>query len=109
MCAINTGIQYDRERMDKTFRRAWPGTVARNVPTGLTWHKDLQDLGDLDRPVRAQELQTLIKEKAALQLGTLSGRNHSLEAQVDETGYIWPMVHSGSRRTGLHIANYYHQ
>jgi tRNA-splicing ligase RtcB (3'-phosphate/5'-hydroxy nucleic acid ligase) len=30
-----------------------------------------------------------------------------MEAQVDESGYIWLMVHSGSRHTGLRIANYY--
>lgn len=109
MCAINTGIQYDRERMDKTFWRAWSGNVARNVPTGFSWHKDAQDLGELDRLLRAAELQALIKDKAALQLGTLGGGNHFLEAQVDEDNNIWLMVHSGSRHTGLRIANFYHQ
>lgn len=109
MCAINTGIQYHRERMDKTFWRAWSVNVARNVPTGFTWHKDAQVLGALDRSLRATELQPLVTEKAALQLGTLGGGNHFLEAQVDEAGYIWLMVHSGSRHTGLRIANYYHQ
>ena len=109
MCAINTGIQYDRERMDKNFWRAWSCNVARNVPTGFTWHKDAQDLGALDRPLYATDLQSLIQDKAAFQLGTLGGGNHFLEAQYDEAGYIWLMVHSGSRHTGLRIANYYHQ
>jgi tRNA-splicing ligase RtcB len=83
MCAINTGIKYDRERMDKTFWRAWAGQVGRNVPTGFSWHKDAQDLRDLDRPLRATELQPLVTEKASYQLGTLGGGNHFLEAQVD--------------------------
>jgi len=109
MCAINTGIQYDRERMDKNFWRTWSGNVARNVPTGFTWHKDAQDLSALDRPLHATDIQPLIKDKAAFQLGTLGGGNHFLEAQYDEDGYIWLMVHSGSRHTGLRIANYYHQ
>ncbi len=109
MCAINTGIQYDRERMDKTFWRSWSGNIARNVPTGFSWHKDPQELGVLDRALRATELQPLIKDKAAFQLGTLGGGNHFLEAQVDENNDIWLMVHSGSRHTGLRIANYYHQ
>ncbi len=109
MCAINTGIKYDRDRMDKTFWRAWSGNVARNVPTGFTWHKDPQDLGVLDRALRATELQSLINDKAAFQLGTLGGGNHFLEAQYDEAGSIWLMVHSGSRHTGLRIANYYHK
>jgi tRNA-splicing ligase RtcB len=109
MCAINTGIQYDRERMDKNFWRAWSGNVARNVPTGFTWHKDARDLGALDQALRATELQQIIKDKAAFQLGTLGGGNHFLEAQVDKNNNIWLMVHSGSRHTGLRIANYYHQ
>lgn len=107
--AYSTGIKYDRERMDKNFWRAWSGDVARNVPTGFSWHKDPQNLGDLDRPLRATELQRLLQDKAALQLGTLGGGNHFLEAQYDEDGYIWFMVHSGSRHTGLRLANYYQQ
>jgi tRNA-splicing ligase RtcB (3'-phosphate/5'-hydroxy nucleic acid ligase) len=107
MVAYSTRIKYDRERMDKTFWRAWSGNVARNVPTGFSWHKDSQDLGELDRPLRAAELQQLIKDKAAFQLGTLGGGNHFMEAQYDEDDYIWLMVHSGSRHTGLRLANYY--
>jgi tRNA-splicing ligase RtcB len=64
-------------------------------------------LGELDRPLRAAELQQLIKDKAAFQLGTLGGGNHFMEAQHDEDDYIWLMVHSGSRHTGLRLANYY--
>jgi tRNA-splicing ligase RtcB len=81
--------------------------VAREVPTGFSWHKASQKLGVLDRTLRASSLQHLLKEKAAVQLGTLGGGNHFLEAQVDQDGGIWLMVHSGSRNTGLQIANYY--
>jgi tRNA-splicing ligase RtcB len=107
MCAMNTGIRLDRERMDKTFWRSWAGQVSRDVPTGFTWHRSPQKLGDLDRKLRASSLQRLIREKAAVQLGTLGGGNHFLEAQVDDDGSIWLMVHSGSRNTGLRIANHY--
>jgi tRNA-splicing ligase RtcB len=108
VCAVNTGIAYDRERMDKLFWRDWSGRVARNVPTGFGVHKQAQPLGPLDRQLHAAELQPLLKEKAAHQLGTLGGGNHFLEAQYDESDTIWLMVHSGSRHTGLRIAGYYH-
>jgi len=107
--AIQTGIPLDRGRMDQRFWRDWAGQVSRDVPTGFSWHKTPQDLGALDRPLRASSLQHLIREKAAVQLGTLGGGNHFLEAQVDEDGEIWLMVHSGSRNTGLQIANYYNR
>jgi tRNA-splicing ligase RtcB (3'-phosphate/5'-hydroxy nucleic acid ligase) len=109
--AIQTGIPYDRERMGmglgKNFWREWSGQVAREVPTGFSWHKAPQKLGALDRKLRASSLQHLVREKAAVQLGTLGGGNHFLEAQVDQDGGIWLMVHSGSRNTGLQIANFY--
>ena len=44
-----------------------------------------------------------------MQIGTLGGGNHFLEAQVDEDDGIWFMVHSGSRHTGLRIAGHYNQ
>lgn len=107
MCAIDTGVPYDRERMDRNFWRHWSGAVARNVPTGFSTHRSPQDLGELDRPLRAKNLQPLLRDKAAVQIGTLGGGNHFLEAQVDERGIIWLMVHSGSRHTGLRIATHY--
>lgn len=109
MCAVNTGVALDRARMDKRFWRAWAGQVARDVPTGFSWHETPQALGELDRELKAASLQRFITEKAAVQLGTLGGGNHFLEAQVDETGLVWLMVHSGSRNTGLQIANHYHK
>jgi tRNA-splicing ligase RtcB len=107
--AIQTGIPLDPGRMGQRFWREWAGQVARDVPTGFAWHKAPQKLGALDRKLRASSLQRLIREKAAVQLGTLGGGNHFLEAQVDEDGEIWLMVHSGSRNTGLQIANHYNR
>ncbi len=109
MCAINTGIKYDRNRMDKSFWRGWAGQVTRDVPTGFSVHRTSQRLGELDRPLRAKRLQQLVAQKAAVQLGTLGGGNHFLEAQFDENDTLWLMVHSGSRHTGLRIADHYHK
>lgn len=107
MCAVNTGIQLTGG-MDRTFWRAWGGQVMRAVPTGPSMHTGSQRLGDLDRPLRARSLQSLVDTRATKQLGTLGGGNHFMEAQVDEDNRIWLMVHSGSRHTGLRIANHYH-
>jgi tRNA-splicing ligase RtcB len=109
MCAVNTGIRLEPKRHDKKFWRAWMGDVQRDVPSGFGTHRTDQPLGDLDRPLRAAGLQSLMQSKANRQIGTLGGGNHFLEAQVDEEGSIWLMVHSGSRHTGLRIANDYHK
>lgn len=107
MCAVNTGVRHTEE-MGREFWRDWSGRVMRAVPTGFSAHKNPQNMGDLDRPLRARSLQSLVHTKAAHQLGTLGGGNHFMEAQLDEEDRIWLMVHSGSRHTGLRIANHYH-
>jgi tRNA-splicing ligase RtcB (3'-phosphate/5'-hydroxy nucleic acid ligase) len=109
MCAVNTGVRLDRGRMDRSFWRNWMGQVQRDVPTGFGAHKSAQDLGELDRPLRATSLQKLLADKARFQIGTLGGGNHFMEAQVDQDGMIWLMVHSGSRHTGLRIADFYNR
>lgn len=109
MSAIATGVRLEVATMDKTFWRTWSGALRRNVPTGFETHKKAQPLGDLDRPLRATSLQPLVNERGAKQLGTLGGGNHFLEAQADEDGQIWLMVHSGSRHTGLRIARHYQE
>lgn len=107
--AIQTGVHYDRERMDQRFWREWGGQVNRDIPTGFQSHKSPEPLGALDQSLRASSLQALVRERAAFQLGTLGGGNHFLEALVDEDDELWLMVHSGSRHTGLRIAEHYNQ
>jgi tRNA-splicing ligase RtcB len=109
MCAVNTGVRLDRGRMDRGFWRNWMEQVQRDVPTGFGAHKSAQDMGELDRPLRATSLQKLLADKARYQIGTLGGGNHFMEAQVDQDGMIWLMVHSGSRHTGLRIADFYNR
>lgn len=45
--------------------------------------------------------------RAQLSLGTLGGGNHFIEANRDDDGSIYLVVHSGSRHLGLEVANYY--
>ena len=84
------------------------GDVQRAVPQGFDWHKSSQvDRTDVfehlpDVPVLRAEL-----EKAERQIGTLGGGNHFIELQVDSTGVVWAMIHSGSRNVGKLMAEYY--
>lgn len=40
-------------------------------------------------------------------LGTLGSGNHFIEVQADEDGYVWLMLHSGSRGPGAKIAGHW--
>jgi tRNA-splicing ligase RtcB len=48
-------------------------------------------------------------EKGRHQLGTLGGGNHFIEIQKDHEGYIWLMIHSGSRNIGYQVARHYNR
>lgn len=45
--------------------------------------------------------------RAEKSIGTLGGGNHFIEANKDDDGNIYIVVHSGSRHLGLEIANFY--
>ncbi len=45
--------------------------------------------------------------RAALSLGTLGGGNHFIEADRDENGALWLLIHSGSRSLGNDVSRYY--
>lgn len=47
--------------------------------------------------------------RAEKSMGTLGGGNHFIEADKDEQGNIYVVVHSGSRHLGLEVANYYQE
>ena len=46
-------------------------------------------------------------ERAYLSLGTLGGGNHFIEADKDDEGNLYIVVHSGSRHLGTEVAEYY--
>lgn len=49
------------------------------------------------------------KRRAEKSLETLGGGNHFIEANKDDEGNIYIVVHSGSRHLGLEVANYYQE
>lgn len=90
------------------------GAIEDAVPTGNAGHKEhrnrapvafwkttpdglLAQLGDYNR----------LFEKALLQMGSLGSGNHFIEICIDESGYVWVMLHSGSRGIGNMIGQYY--
>ena len=46
-------------------------------------------------------------ERARLSIGTLGGGNHFIEVDEDEEGYLYLVVHTGSRHLGVEVCNYY--
>jgi len=108
MCAIKTSLtEIDTETLKKIM-----GEIRKVVPVGFNKHKEAQNKllmprhnGNLDdKPIIKQEYAN-----ARNSLGTLGGGNHFIEIQKGDDGFIWIMIHSGSRNLGFKVANHYNK
>lgn len=89
------------QSLDKLIRKEIPfGFAIRNKP-----HRYNKQV-DLDNLYCARHIKL---DRARLSVGTLGGGNHFIEANKDDDGNIYIVVHSGSRHFGLEIANYYQE
>jgi len=104
MCAVRT--THARDDIDETRIKAIIGALRKEIPVGFDHHKhDRQWIGFNDAPDVAVIRQEL--KSARKQLGTLGGGNHFIEIQSGSDGFIWLMIHSGSRNFGYKIAREY--
>ena len=84
--------------------------IRKTIPLGMKHHKSAQctvyemfgEIGPL--PVVPREAQDACK-----QIGTLGGGNHFWELQRGSDGFIWFMIHSGSRNIGKQVADYHNR
>ena len=80
------------------------------IPLGFDHHKqsqkhDIFDLPDWEETIICKQEYI----SAQKQIGTLGGGNHFIEIQKGDDGFIWFMIHSGSRNLGYKVANYYNK
>ncbi len=91
------------EKLDKLILEKIPsGYEVRKKPHSLYEQIDLEQL-------RCKKEARLDLRRAALSLGTLGGGNHFIEADQDQEGKLYLVVHSGSRHLGLEVAQYYQE
>jgi tRNA-splicing ligase RtcB len=84
--------------------------IREKVPVGFKHHETAQS-SDLFKSTM-WDTTLVCKEEfesAQRQLGTLGGGNHFIEIQRGDDGYIWIMIHSGSRNLGKKVADYYNK
>ncbi len=103
MCAMKTDIKEVNIKQLKSIIR-----IGRKlIPVGFKWHNNVQD--ELLMPDYHGGLFIVNQhyEKATKQIGTLGGGNHFIEIQKGSDGFIWVMIHSGSRNLGYKVAEHY--
>jgi len=74
---------------------------AHEAPHPATKEDKYKELWDR---VEQAEKGTCSIEKAKCQMGSLGSGNHFIEICVDTNGYVWLMLHSGSRNFGKEVA-----
>lgn len=87
------------------------GLIRKTIPVGFNHHKDKQE-HPIFEDESVWENSIICKQEfqsAQKQLGTLGGGNHFIEIQKGSDGFIWYMIHSGSRNLGKKVADYYNQ
>jgi len=104
MCAVKTNItKVTMEELKKVMTN-----IRKLIPLGMKRHKKPQDknlMPDLPcGPITKREYGNALK-----QLGTLGGGNHFIEVQKDTQGFLWLMIHSGSRNLGHTVATHYNR
>jgi len=92
------------------------GEIRQRVPTGFSHHKEPQSRDLMPVPCNGENnwssRMPIVFEQftnAIQQVGTLGGGNHFIEIQKGDDGFIWIMIHSGSRNLGKQVADHYNK
>ena len=104
---IGCGMEVVQLREKRMELQKLDKVVRERVPAGFT--KRTQPHRYLEK-TRLDELRCRKQvdlPRAEISLGTLGGGNHFIEADKDEDGNLYLVVHSGSRHLGLEVAKYY--
>lgn len=106
MCHVNTGAHIGG--LNSADLREVYERIRRLVPVGFATHDKPHDGFQKFRNASGFScLQDAVRERASRQVGTLGGGNHFIEIGVNDQGTIGVTIHSGSRRSGWLIGEFY--
>ncbi|NOY36753.1 MAG: RtcB family protein [Chlorobi bacterium] len=107
MVAVKTSLTgVERPGLEKVIR-----DIRKEIPLGFKHHEHRQEDQWLPRVKALKEMPVVSREyeSACYQVGTLGGGNHFIEIQKGSDGYIYVMIHSGSRNVGKQVADHYNR
>lgn len=89
--------------------------LERTIPTGFNHHKQVPASVDTAWERLAPGLASILEKHPKIdrgqggrkQLATMGGGNHFCEITIDEDGFVWIVLHSGSRGIGNRIGQYF--
>lgn len=112
MCAQKTNIIAEDFTIEKL--KEIMGEIRKVVPVGFKHRQEMCEHSEMplgDSRIEQEKMPVIYDQYEAgrKQLGTLGGGNHFIEIQKGDDGFIWIMIHSGSRNLGLKVAQHYNR
>ena len=109
-CAVKTNIR-TRRLTEKILRKVIMKGIRERIPLGMDHHKEMQDEKYLPTGFDLEKLPVVENHYKSIhhQVGTLGGGNHFIELQRDGEGWLWIMIHSGSRNLGKQVGDFYNK
>ncbi|MBQ3543971.1 MAG: RtcB family protein [Lachnospiraceae bacterium] len=104
---IGCGMTLSKLKCKKIEFQKLDAVIRENVPSGFSIRNKIHHLANEFDFTRLKCYKHIREEKALLSLGTLGGGNHFIEADKDEEGYLYVVIHSGSRNLGKEVTEYY--
>lgn len=89
----------DFDKLDRVIRE--------HIPAGFNVRKEEHPLINRTRLGELGCYDDVNIDRAKRSLGTLGGGNHFIELGRDDEGYLYLVVHTGSRHLGVEVAEYY--
>ena len=109
MTAVETDVPAER-LADMRFRRAIQMKVKERIPVGEgVNHKRKQEWEGFEAYLDDRGSDAFATSLDRCNLGTLGGGNHFIEIQKSDAGFVWLMIHSGSRNLGKRVEEFYHE
>ena len=105
MCAVKTSLK----RIDHNILVNIIERIKDVIPVGFNHQATPQKVPAFKWSFNSKSIVEIEFESAKYQMGTLGGGNHFIEIQSDNEGYIWMMIHSGSRNLGKKVADHYNK
>ncbi|MCH7471362.1 RtcB family protein [bacterium] len=107
MIAVKTSLK--KEELDTETLKKIMSIIRQNIPVGFNKHKEPCSISEM--PGLKYDMKIVNEQygNARKSLGTLGGGNHFIEIQKGDDGFVWIMIHSGSRNLGKKVCDHYNK
>ena len=104
---IGCGMTMAKIKSGKLQFQQLDAVIRNEVPAGPRIRAKEHKYADRIDLTKLKCYKNINAGKALRSMGTLGGGNHFIEVDRDEEGEIYLVIHSGSRHTGMEVAEHY--